>query len=71
MLIAVVSGARDFLHRLLSGSGDPADLPLPQHGAGHQGLRQVERSSRGHAGRGRDKGQVEVEVEVELQVLVS
>ena len=49
LLIAVVSGARDFLHRLLSGSGDPADLPLPQHGAGHQGLRQVERSSRGQA----------------------
>jgi hypothetical protein len=38
---SVVSRARDLIHRLLSNSRHPADLLIPQHGAGHQGIRQV------------------------------
>jgi hypothetical protein len=40
-LLSVVSGTRDLLHRFLPHSGHLADLPVPQHGAGHPGIRQV------------------------------
>ncbi len=40
-LLSVVSCTRNLLHRFLPHSGHLADLPVPQHGAGHPGIRQV------------------------------